>query len=83
MATRKKSATNSSSINLELIPVEDNKHLGRDPNSKAILNTNKKDYMRAVQARRNNANKVDEIQQLKTQVAELSDLVKQLLGKVE
>ena len=83
MATRKKSATNSSSINLELIPVEDNKYLGRDPHSKAILNTNKKDYMKAVQARRNNINKVDEIQQLKNQVAELSDLVKQLLGKVE
>ena len=81
MATRKKSA--EPSVNLELIPVEDNKHLARDPHSKAILNTNKKDYMKAVQARRNNINKVDEIQQLKNQVAELSDLVKQLLGKVE
>jgi hypothetical protein len=81
MATRKKSA--EPSINLELIPVEDNKHLGRDPHSKAILNTNKKDYMRAVQAKRNNANKVDELQLLKTQVAELTELVKQLLGKAE
>lgn len=71
------------SANLELIPVEDNKYLGRDPNSKAILNTNKKDYMRAVQAKRNSANRVDEIESLKTQVAELSNLVKQLLGKVE
>jgi hypothetical protein len=71
------------SVNLELIPVEDNKYLGRDPNSKAILNTNKKDYMRAVQAKRNSANRVDEIESLKTQVAELSNLVKQLLGKVE
>ena len=67
------------SVNLELIPVEDNKYLGRDPNSKAILNTNKKDYMRAVQAKRNSANRVDEIESLKTQVAELSNLVKQLL----
>ena len=78
---RKKSA--EPSINLELIPVEDNKYLGRDPHSKAILNTNKKDYMRAVQAKRNNANKVDEIESLKKQVAELSELVKQLLGKAE
>lgn len=78
---RKKSA--EPSINLELIPVEDNKYLGRDPHSKAILNTNKKDYMRAVQAKRNNANKVDEIDSLKKQVAELSELVKQLLGKAE
>ena len=79
--SRKKSA--EPSINLELIPVEDNKYLGRDPHSKAILNTNKKDYMRAVQAKRNNANKVDEIESLKKQVAELSELVKQLLGKAE
>ena len=78
---RKKSA--EPSINLELIPVEDNKYLGRDPHSKAILNTNKKDYMRAVQAKRNNANKVDELESLKNQVAELSELVKQLLGKAE
>ena len=78
---RKKSA--EPSVNLELIPVEDNKYLGRDPHSKAILNTNKKDYMRAVQAKRNNANKVDEIESLKKQVAELSELVKQLLGKAE
>jgi hypothetical protein len=81
MATRKKSA--EPSVNLELIPVEDNKHLARDPHSKAILNTNKKDYMKAVQAKRNNANKVDEVQLLKTQVGELTELVKQLLGKVE
>lgn len=78
---RKKSA--EPSVNLELIPVEDNKYLGRDPHSKAILNTNKKDYMRAVQAKRNNANKVDELESLKKQVAELSELVKQLLGKAE
>ena len=78
---RKKSA--EPSVNLELIPVEDNKYLGRDPHSKAILNTNKKDYMRAAQAKRNNANKVDEIDSLKKQVAELSELVKQLLGKAE
>lgn len=78
---RKKSA--EPSVNLELIPVEDNKYLGRDPHSKAILNTNKKDYMRAVQAKRNNVNKVDEIESLKKQVAELSELVKQLLGKAE
>jgi len=78
---RKKSA--EPSVNLELIPVEDNKYLGRDPHSKAILNTNKKDYMRAVQAKRNNANKVDELESLKNQVAELSELVKQLLGKAE
>lgn len=82
MATRKKKSAEPS-VNLELIPVEDNKHLGRDPHSKAILNTNKKDYMRAVQAKRNNANKVDEVQLLKTQVAELTELVKQLLGKAE
>lgn len=71
------------SVNLELIPVEDNRNLGRDPNSKAILNTNKKDYLRAVQAKKSKQNKADELQTLKDQVKELSDLVKQLLGKAE
>ena len=73
----------SHSVNLELIPVEDSKYFGRDPNSKAILNTNKKDYMRVVQEKRARQNSADEIQTLKSQVAELSELVKQLLGKVE
>lgn len=81
MASRKKSA--EPSVNLELIPVEDNKYLGRDPHSKAILNTNKKDYMKAVQAKRIKSNKIDELESLKMQVSELSELVKQLLGKVE
>lgn len=71
------------SINLELIPVEDSKHLGRDPHSKAILNTNKKAYMNAVQAKRAKNSEVNELQVLRDQVAELSELVKQLLGKVE
>ena len=81
MATRKKSA--EPSVNLELIPVEDNKHLARDPHSKAILNTNKKEYMKAVQAKKDRKNKVDELQVLRDQVSELSELVKQLLGKVQ
>ena len=75
--------SNTSSTNLDLIPVEDHRNLGRDPNSKAILNRNKKDYMRAVQAKRLRDQKIDEMQALKHQVAELSELVKQLVGKAE
>lgn len=75
--------SNTSSTNLDLIPVEDHRNLGRDPNSKAILNRNKKDYMRAVQAKRLRDQKIDEMQALKDQVAELSELVKQLVGKAE
>ena len=75
--------SNTSSTNLDLIPVEDHRNLGRDPTSKAILNKNKKDYMRAVQAKRLRDQKTDEMQALKHQVAELSELVKQLVGKAE
>ena len=75
--------SNTSSTNLDLIPVEDHRNLGRDPTSKAILNKNKKDYMRAVQAKRLRDQKTDEMQTLKDQVAELSELVKQLVGKAE
>jgi hypothetical protein len=77
-------ATNNTSLtNLDLIPVEDHRNLGRDPNSKAILNKNKRDYMKAVQAKRLKDKNTDELQSLKDQVAELSELVKQLAGKVE
>jgi len=78
-----KKKSTQDSVDLTLIPVEDAKHLGRDPHSKAILNTNKKEYMKAVQAKKDRKNKVDELQVLKDQVSELSELVKQLLGKVQ
>jgi len=54
-----KKKSTQDSVDLTLIPVEDAKHLGRDPHSKAILNTNKKEYMKAVQARKDRKNKVD------------------------
>lgn len=66
-----------------LIPVIDNSNLARDPNSKAILNTNKSAYIKAVKAKQERDMKNQEIQALKDDVAELKSMLKQLLGKAE
>jgi len=66
-----------------LIPVIDNKNLSRDLHSKAILNTNKNAYLKAVKAKKERDAKSDELQTLKNDVAELKSMLKQLLGKVD
>lgn len=75
---------------MKLIPVEDNKELGRDPRSKAIVSTNVQAVYEA-RRRKDALNKKKE-EELKTQerltklednVNVLTDLVKQVLEKLK
>ncbi len=66
----------------QYIPVEGNKDLVRDPNTGAILNTNKKAYFRAVQEKQRRNQEQSEYDSLKTEVAELKSMLAQLLEKV-
>lgn len=66
----------------QYIPVEGNKDLVRDPNTGAILNTNKKAYFRAVQEKQRRNQEESEYDSLKTEVAELKSMLAQLLEKV-
>jgi hypothetical protein len=59
----------------QYIPVEGNKDLVRDPNTGAILNTNKKAYFRAVQEKQRRNQEQSEYDSLKTEVAELKSML--------
>ena len=67
---------------VQYIPVEGNKDLVRDPRTGAILNTNKKAYFRAIQDKQRRNEETSEYESLKTEVAELKDMLAQLLEKV-
>ena len=68
--------------NVQYIPVEGNRDLVRDPRTGAILNTNKKAYFRAVQERQRRNSEDNEYESLKSEVAELKEMLAQLLEKV-
>ena len=65
------------------IPVEGNRDLVRDPRSGAILNINKKAYLRAIRERQARNQSVDELQSLKDEVSELKSMLATLLEKVK
>ena len=66
---------------IELIPVEGHQTLGRDPASNAILNTDTTQYEAYINARNAARKKVDEMTNLKDEVAELKRLVNYLVQK--
>ena len=66
---------------IELIPVEGHTQLGRDPNSNAILNTDRTAYEAYRKARSEAKRKEAEMATLKDEVAELKALVKSLVDK--
>ena len=66
---------------IELIPVEGHQTLGRDPVSNAILNTDTTQYEAYIKARNAARKKVEEITNLKDEVAELKRLVNYLVQK--
>lgn len=67
---------------VQYIPVEGNKDLVRDPRTGAILNTNKKAYFRAIQDKQRRNAEDSEYESLKSEVAELKEMLAQLLEKV-
>ena len=66
---------------IELLPVEGHQTLGRDPASNAILNTDTTQYEAYIKARNAARKKVEEITNLKYEVAELKRLVNYLVQK--
>ena len=66
---------------IELLPVEGHQTLGRDPVSNAILNTDTTQYEAYIKARNAARKKVEEITNLKDEVAELKRLVNYLVQK--
>jgi hypothetical protein len=76
-----------------LIPVEGNMGLFRDKNSSAILNCSDSDYEKYLELKSEKIkevtrlneinNKVDEIDQLKSDVSEMKDMMKLILSKLD
>ena len=64
------------------IPVEGNRDLVRDARSGAILNINKKAYLRAIRERQARNQSVNELDSLKNEVSELKAMLATLLEKV-
>ena len=65
------------------IPVEGNRDLVRDPRSGAILNINKKAYLRAIRERQARSQSANELESLKSEVSELKSMLVTLLEKVK
>ena len=64
-----------------LIKVEDHKHLGRDPKSNAIVNTDKVAYEAYIKARVEASKKRDEVLELKDEITELKAMLQVLVEK--
>lgn len=76
-----------------LIPVEGNKGLFRDKNTKAILNCSDSDYQQYLEVKNAKlkevtqineiTEKINEIDQLKSEVSEIKDIMKLILSKLD
>lgn len=76
-----------------LIPVEGNKGLFRDKNTSAILNCSDSDYQRYLEVKNTKikevvqmnemTEKINEIDQLKSDVNEIKDMMKLIISKLD
>ena len=66
---------------IELVPVEGYTTLGRDPVSNAILNTDTTQYDAYIKARENAKQKDRTLEELRSEIDELKELVKDLVRK--
>ena len=66
---------------IDLMPVEGHSSLGRDADSNAILNTDTTAYNAYIKARENAKKKDRTVDDVKKEVDELKDLVKDLIQK--
>ena len=66
---------------IELIPVDGHNSLGRDPQSKAILNTDMSGYEAYKKARQDALRKDRDLEVLRNEVDELKELVNTLVQK--
>ena len=66
---------------IELVPVEGYTTLGRDPMSNAILNTDTTQYDAYIKARNSAKQKDRTLEELRSEIDELKELVKDLVRK--
>ena len=66
---------------IELVPVEGYSTLGRDPVSNTILNTDTTQYDAYIKARENAKQKDRTLEELRSEIDELKELVKDLVRK--
>ncbi len=64
-----------------LIRVEDHNNLGRDPESNAIVNTDRHAYEAYIKARAEASKKRDEVLDLKDEITELKSMLQVLVEK--
>ena len=64
-----------------LIKVEDHKHLGRDPESNAIVNTDRAAYEAYIKACAEASKKRNEVLDLKDEISELKSMLQVLVEK--
>ena len=64
-----------------LLKVEDHKHLGRDPKSNAIVNTDRAAYEAYIKARAEASKKRDEVLDLTDEITELKSMLQVLVEK--
>ena len=64
-----------------LLRVKDHKHLGRDPDSNAIVNTDQVAYEAYIKARAEASRKRDEVLDLKDELTELKSMLQVLVEK--
>lgn len=72
-----------------MIPVEGHKNLARDPNTGAIINTNKNDFQKYVEQRRIESEqraKIDstaeELKEVKQEISEIKELLLKLTSSI-
>ena len=64
-----------------LLKVEDHKNLGRDPDSNAIVNTDRAAYEAYIKARAEASKKREEVLDLKDEITELKSMLQVLVEK--
>ena len=65
-----------------MIPIKDHKHLYRDENTNAIINTDKIGYENYIANRRFNSNKKAELDSMKNEIETLKSLLHDLSSKI-
>lgn len=75
--------SNQQNVSLVRATVSSDPTLERDMSSQAIINRNQTDYLRRLAVKRTTKAKDDELENLKSEVAQLKELVAQLLSSAK
>lgn len=65
----------------QFVPVKEDPSLRRDGSNGAIINRNSNDYFRRLAIKKSEKSKKSELESLRSEVAELKDLVRQLISQ--